>query len=95
MSFANFWENEVLDHVMGKGSYTPPGHWDLIAAQIAQQQCNSLSATVRLFAQLNVALADAAIAGWDAKYTYGLWRPIDAIQQADLDNNAGTTVDGS
>jgi hypothetical protein len=24
MSFANFWENEILDHVMGKGSYTPP-----------------------------------------------------------------------
>lgn len=24
MSFANFWENELLDHVMGKGSYTPP-----------------------------------------------------------------------
>jgi len=24
MSFANFWENEVLDHLFGKGSYTPP-----------------------------------------------------------------------
>ena len=24
MSFANFWENEILDHVMGKGAYTPP-----------------------------------------------------------------------
>jgi hypothetical protein len=24
MGFANFWENEILDHVMGKGSYTPP-----------------------------------------------------------------------
>jgi len=24
MSFADFWENEILDHVMGKGSYTPP-----------------------------------------------------------------------
>ncbi|MEQ1628183.1 MAG: Ig-like domain-containing protein, partial [Nitrospira sp.] len=66
---AQFWAD-------GKGSYTPPGHWDLIAAQIAQQQGNSLSANVRLFAQLNVALADAAIAAWDAKYTYGLWRPI-------------------
>ena len=23
-SFADFWENEVLDHLFGKGSYTPP-----------------------------------------------------------------------
>src|SRR6267143_665590 len=85
---AQFWAD-------GKGSYTPPGHWDLIAAQIAQQQGNSLSANVRLFAQLNVALADSAIAAWDAKYAYGLWRPIDAIHNADLDNNPATTVDGT
>jgi len=24
MSFADFWENEILDHIFGKGSYTPP-----------------------------------------------------------------------
>ena len=82
---AQFWAD-------GKGSYTPPGHWNLIAEQIAQAQGNSLAANVRLFAKLNVALADAAIAAWDAKYTYNLWRPIDAIQHADLDNNAATTV---
>jgi hypothetical protein len=23
-SFANYWENEILDHLFGKGSYTPP-----------------------------------------------------------------------
>jgi len=23
-SFADYWENEILDHVFGKGSYTPP-----------------------------------------------------------------------
>src|SRR5262249_16859641 len=33
------------------------------------------------------------IAAWDAKYTYGLWRPIDAIHNADLDNNPATTQD--
>ena len=77
----------------GKGSYTPPGHWNQIAAQVAQSKGNSLAANARLFAQLNVALADAAIAAWDAKYTFGLWRPENAIQDADLDNNAGTAVD--
>jgi hypothetical protein len=35
-----------------------------------------------------VALADAAIACWDAKYAYDAWRPETAIQNADLDNNA-------
>ena len=24
MSFANFWENEILDHLFGKGVYNPP-----------------------------------------------------------------------
>ena len=24
MSFADFWEDEVLDHLFGKGSYSPP-----------------------------------------------------------------------
>ena len=77
----------------GGGSYTPPGHWDAIATQIAAAKGNSLSANARLMAQLNVALADAAIAAWDTKYTYDFWRPVTAIQNADLDNNPATTVD--
>ncbi|MCM8621019.1 MAG: Ig-like domain-containing protein, partial [Candidatus Accumulibacter sp.] len=79
----------------GKGSYTPPGHWNQIAEEVARNQGNSLSANARLFAQLNVALADAAIAAWDAKYNYGLWRPETAIQNADLDNNDATTVEAA
>ncbi len=85
---AQFWAD-------GKGSTTPPGHWNQIAAEVAAAQGNSLSANARLFAQLNVALADAAIACWDAKYTYSLWRPETAIQNADLDNNAATAVDAA
>ena len=73
---AQFWAD-------GKGSYSPPGHWNQIAEQIAQTQGNSLSANARLFAMLNVGLADAAIACWDAKYTYDLWRPVTAINNAD------------
>ena len=67
----------------------------MIAQQVALSEGNSLSSNVRLFAELNVALADAAIAAWDAKYTYGLWRPIDAIHNADQDNNPATIVDAS
>lgn len=79
----------------GKGSYTPPGHWNQIAEEVARDQGNSLAANARLFAQLNVALADAAIAAWDAKYSYGLWRPETAIQNADLDDNDATNVDAA
>lgn len=85
---ARFWAD-------GSGTYTPPGHWNQIASQIALEQGNSLSANARLFAQLNVALADAGITAWDAKYQYEFWRPITAIHQADLDGNAATTKDAT
>jgi len=26
MSFANYWENEILDHIFGKGSYSAPAN---------------------------------------------------------------------
>ena len=40
-----------------------------------------------------MASADAAIACWDAKYTYKFWRPATAIDQAHLDGNPLTTKD--
>ena len=64
-----------------------------IASGVASALGNSLSANARaaLFAQLNVALADAAIACWDVKYTYGGWRPETAINLADTDGNDATS----
>jgi len=35
-----------------------------------------------MFALLNIAMADAAICAWDAKYTYNFWRPVTAIRAA-------------
>lgn len=64
----------------GVGTYTPAGHWNQIASDIAEQEELTLFETSRLLAQLNVAMADAAIAAWDAKYTYDQWRPITAIR---------------
>ena len=43
----------------GLGTVTPPGHWNQIAMQLAAAQGNSLSANARLFAELNIAEADA------------------------------------
>jgi hypothetical protein len=47
----------------------------------------------RLFALLNVALADAAIVCWDMKFACNLWRPVTAIQEADTDGNDRTQAD--
>ena len=77
----------------GAGTYTPPGHWNQIAGDIASAESVSLFEAARLFAILNCGLLDAAIAAWDAKYRYELWRPIDAIWHADQDANAATIPD--
>lgn len=46
-----------------------------------------------MFAQLNIAMADAGIVAWDAKYTYEQLRPVNAIRGGDTDNNPNTTGD--
>ena len=47
----------------------------------------------RLLALLNMALADAITAVFDAKYTYRYWRPVTAIRRAEEDGNAHTSPD--
>jgi PAP2 superfamily len=47
----------------------------------------------RLFALLNVTLADGYLGSWDAKYHYLFWRPVTAIHLADSDGNPLTAGD--
>jgi hypothetical protein len=49
--------------------------------------------SARLFALLNLAMADSFIAVWDAKFTYNYWRPVTAIRAADTDGNPATDAD--
>lgn len=72
-----------------------PLYWNRIASQISGERFLSLTENARLFALLNVAMADAGIACWDAKYRYVYWRPITAIRSGDLDGNPNTTVDAA
>jgi hypothetical protein len=51
-----------------------------------QQKMLRVPEIVRLFALVNVAMADAAIASWDSKYFYQYWRPVTAIR-AESDPN--------
>jgi hypothetical protein len=59
-----------------------PLYWNRIAVQIMKQRSLSLVQEARLFARLNVSMADAAIACWDSKYRYVFWRPITAIRDS-------------
>ena len=58
-----------------------PLFWNRIAAQVSAQRGLSFVQNARLFALLNVSMADAAIACWDSKYRFVFWRPITAIRQ--------------
>lgn len=69
---------------------TPPGHWNQIAQEVARVKKFSLPEKVRMFAMLNMALSDVAIACWDAKYAFNYWRPVTAIRNADKDSNDET-----
>jgi membrane-associated phospholipid phosphatase len=77
----------------GPGTATPPGHWNEIAQAVVRDRGTTLEENARLFALLNIALADAAIVCWEAKYVYNFWRPITAIQEADTDGNPLTEAD--
>jgi hypothetical protein len=68
---ANYWAD-------GLSTYTPPGHWNRIAADnIIATNMNSLR-TARTFAYLNMAMMDAAVSCWDTKYVYHYPRPAQA-----------------
>jgi hypothetical protein len=80
--------------VIGK-FWAPPiqNFWNQIAQTVAISNHADLTTAARLFATLNLSIADSAIAFYDAKYSYQLWRPVTAIRLADSDGNTQTTGD--
>lgn len=55
---------------------TPPRLYNQNVREIALLQKNNLAQNARLFALVNLAMADAGIQCWDTKYFYNIWRPI-------------------
>jgi len=76
-----FWNGNIQDF------------WNEIAQTAVLAHHLNLEQSAHLFALLNISLADTAIAFFDAKYTYDLWRPVTAIQMAATDNNPETEPD--
>jgi hypothetical protein len=72
---------------------TPAAIWNRVADDLAERQDASMLTNARVLALMNMALADAVIAVWNAKNTFDTWRPITAIQQAATDGNADTSPD--
>jgi len=57
-------------------------YWNEIAQTAATAHGLTTAETARLFALLNISLADTVIAMYEAKYTYKFWRPVTAIRSA-------------
>jgi hypothetical protein len=68
-------------------------YWNEIAQTAAIEHNLTTAQSARLFALLNLTLADSVIAFYDAKYTYNFWRPVTAIRAAGTDNNPDTIAD--
>lgn len=67
--------------------------WNRVARTVAKDKNLNLFETARLFALVDMALADAYIAGWDSKLHYDFWRPYTAIRGAASDGNDATAPD--
>lgn len=71
IAIVHFWAD-------GAGTYSPPGHWNAIAADEFVKENYSEVRWARNFALVNMALMDAGITCWDAKYFYFNQRPTQA-----------------
>jgi hypothetical protein len=78
------WDHLAISFLEGEKGWTEEHHGG-----------HDLVRNARLLALLNLAMADAAIACWDAKYHYVFWRPVTAIPLADTDGNPATDPDPS
>jgi PAP2 superfamily protein len=56
--------------------------WNRIAREVSASRHLDVADDARLFALLNLAMADGFISGFEAKYHYAYWRPATAIRES-------------
>lgn len=77
-----------------RGGMGPPMNlYNQSVRTVAELKGNTLEENARLFALVNLAMADTGITVWNTKYTYELARPITAIREAATDGNPNTVAD--
>ena len=83
------WQTETSRFWVLSGTYA----WNEAAREIVKARPLSTMESARLFALLNIAISDAFVAIFDAKYQYNFWRPVTAIRNGDIDGNDATERD--
>ena len=68
-------------------------NWNQVALSLGAERHLTFSEQARLLALMNVAIADAGIACWEAKYHYVFWRPVTAVPLAGTDGNPATAAE--
>ncbi len=69
--------------------------WNRVTSTAVRNKSLDLITTARLFALVNMGLADSYTAGWDSKMHHNFWRPYTAIRAAATDTNDQTIEDTS
>jgi len=75
--------------MVGPRAYHP------LPSQIVVAKQMSVIDSARFMALVAIALTDASIAVFDAKYHYEFWRPITAIRNGDIDGNPATELEAT
>ena len=70
-----------------------PGAWNTIARTVVTSRNLDARDSARVLALMNMAMADAFIAGFKIRYVYDSWRPVTAIREGDNDGNDATAGD--
>jgi hypothetical protein len=66
--------------------------WNQTLRALADQYITNVGDSARMFALVNMAMADAGMSAWQAKIQYNVWRPSTAIQLGDTDGNRSTAA---
>ena len=74
---------------------TQPVIYHPLARAVALQPGREVTQNARLLAAATMAMDDALIAVFDAKYAYNFWRPVTAIRNGDKDGNDATERDAA
>jgi hypothetical protein len=97
--------NEVRDYGAATGSLRTPaqtdtglffsrdigaGTYQAALRDLASRHALTIGQSARMFAAVDLSLADTIFTLWDSKFLYGWWRPITAIAEADSDGNPNT-----
>ncbi len=74
---------------------SPTDIWNQPLRTLIASRNLSISARARIYALVYLAVADASIICWEAKYVYNSWRPQPAIRRGSEDGNGLTDLDPS